>query len=136
MAPACLLDSRPQKSYQIRSGRTIQAPLGKDGHAYAVTGYRKASGRLSAMAIRGRIFQILGVGLLLLAGWFLLGGLTDPGGGFEIFLPSFWLKVSAVCAVPGAAALVLGIYWVREARSLSEFDVAMEANNRSPQERP
>ncbi len=88
------------------------------------------------MAIRGIIFQILGIGLLILAGWFLLGGLTDPGGGFEIFRPSFWLKVSAVCAVPGAAALLLGIYWVREARSLREFDEAMEANNRSSSNRP
>ena len=92
-------------------------------------------GRLSAMAIRGIIFQILGIGLLLLAGWFLFGGLTDPGGGWEIVGPSFAFKVSAVCAVPGAAALLLGIYWVREARSLREFDEAMEANNRSPRNR-
>jgi hypothetical protein len=87
------------------------------------------------MAIRGRIFQILGVGLLLLAGWFLLGGLTDPGGGWEIVGRSFAFKVSAVCGVPGAGALVLGIYWVREARSLREFDEAMEANNRSSGDR-
>jgi hypothetical protein len=88
------------------------------------------------MAIRGRILQIIGIGLLLLAGWFLLGGLTDPGGGWEIVGPSFAFKVSAFFAVPGAAALLLGIYWVREARDLREFDEAMEANNRSPRDRP
>jgi hypothetical protein len=87
------------------------------------------------MAIRGRIFQILGVGLLFLAGYFLLAGLGDQGGGFQIFGPGFAFVLSAVFGVPGAVALLLGIYWVREARDLREFDEAMEANNQSPQDR-
>ena len=87
------------------------------------------------MAIRGRIFQILGVGLLFLGGYFLLAGLEDQGGGFQIFGPSFAFVLCAVFGVPGVGALVLGIYWVREARDLREFDEAMEANNRSPQDR-
>jgi hypothetical protein len=87
------------------------------------------------MAIRGRIFQILGVGMLFLAGYFLLAGLGDQGGGFQIFGPGFAFILSAIFGVPGAGALLLGVYWVREARDLREFDEAMEANNRSPRDR-
>jgi hypothetical protein len=82
------------------------------------------------MAITGKILMVLGVGLLLLAGFFFLDAtLSTEGWG-----PSgarFGLIIAQFPGAPGVCALLLGIYLVRRAHKLREANEAMEWNNRS-----
>jgi hypothetical protein len=67
------------------------------------------------MAIAGKILVALGAGLLLLATIFFLRSIVDTG----TWGPSgaqFGLIVAAFPGVPGACALLFGIYLVRRAR--------------------
>jgi len=81
------------------------------------------------MTIAGKTLVVVGAGLLALAVCIFLASLPSDGWG-----PSgarFGLIVSAFPGVPGACALLLGIYLVRQTRTLREFNEAMEWNNRS-----
>lgn len=77
------------------------------------------------MAIAGKIFIVLGTGLLLLAGIFFLDAVI-PSGGWGLGGPRFGLIVAGFPGVPGVCALLLGIYLARRARALSELSAAME----------
>jgi Carboxypeptidase regulatory-like domain len=79
------------------------------------------------MAIAGKIFIVLGAGLLLLAGFIVLGGLTQSSGWIQ-FPASFYLAISAVFAVPGGALLLLGFRLMGEVRGERERIETLESN--------
>jgi hypothetical protein len=71
------------------------------------------------MASAGKILVVIGAGLLLLACVFFLRSVVDTGS----WGPSgarFGLIVAAFPGVPGACALLFGIYLVRQARERRE----------------
>jgi hypothetical protein len=71
------------------------------------------------MAIAGKIFIVLGAGLLLLAGIFFLDAVI-PSGDWGPHGAGFGLMLAQFPGVPGACALLLGIHLLRKARNLGE----------------
>jgi len=71
------------------------------------------------MVIAGRIFAVLGIGLLLCAFYFLAAAFV-PQNGFLVFPPAFFLTISAVFAAPGIGLLMLGSRMVRKVRDERE----------------
>jgi len=88
--------------------------------------------------VRGRIFVVVGAGSVFLSAILLLAGWTDisnGAGGFVVHFDSLFVKASAILAVVGISGLLLGLHLVREARSLREFDKAMELANRPKEDK-
>jgi hypothetical protein len=77
------------------------------------------------MAIAGRIFEVLGIGLLSVAGFYLLAGLMPSSGWVQLSF-TIYLIFSAIFAVPGACLLLLGIHLVREVREERERIEALD----------
>jgi len=107
----------------LRSRASLSGPAPRKGTPVG------ANARLWGVTIAGKILIVLGAGLLLLAGIFLLDAVI-PSGGWGLGGPRFGLIVAAFPGVPGAFALLAGIYLVRRNRITREFNEVMEWNKR------